>query len=668
MPTLNDNIRYLKGVGEKRAEQLNKLGLFSLGTLLSFYPKSYKDLSRICQIFDCPLDTVCSVKARVITDVSEHYIRKNMILYKFTVSDGTEKMDVTLFNNKYLAGRIKCNREYIFYGKITGGLFKKEMSSPEIYEKEFQKILPVYKLTAGISESYMQKIISTALKDTKVTESLPDAILKKYDLCDINYALKNIHFPSSHEALERSKKRLIFDELFFLQAGMLFFKNENRKKNAPIIQFSCIDEFISSLSFSPTNAQLRAIKECETDLKSGFAMNRLIQGDVGSGKTLVAAALCYAVAKCGKQAVLMAPTVILAEQHAKTFENFFSEFNINCCVISSNLKKSEKQILFEKIKNGEINIIVGTHALLNDALEFCDVGLIITDEQHRFGVEQRNTLSEKSGSPHTLVMSATPIPRTLSHVIYGDLDVSIIDEYPKGRQTVESYCVGDDIRTRAYNYVKRHLDEGRQGYIVCPLVSESDSDKIPAEEHFEKLRNGEFKNYRLGLLHGKMSPVQKESVMREFASGEIQLLIATSVIEVGIDVPNAAIIVIENAELFGLSQLHQLRGRVGRGKHRSTCIFIHSQNADTTRLKILTRTSDGFKISEEDLKLRGPGDFFGNRQHGLPELKIADLYLDYDTMKETRAAAEELLCRDPKLENKENLAVKQQILTLFEKN
>ena len=603
-----------------------------------------------------------------MTPVSENYIRKNMTLYKFKVADESGAMSVTIFNNKYLAEKLNVGSTYLFYGKTSGGLYLREMSSPEIYEQNNTRILPVYHLTQGITEKYLSTIIKTALERFTPADPLPEEIRNKYNLCDIKFALENIHFPRSLESLERARKRLIFEELFILQCGMGYFSIARRGKTAAVIEKDYTEEFISSLPFQPTDSQRKCIGECIADMQRAVPMSRLLQGDVGSGKTAVAAALCYNAARNGYQSILMAPTVILAEQHFRTFQNFFSGTDINCALITGSLTAANKRKIREQLKNGEIDIVVGTHAVLSDQNEFRDVGLVITDEQHRFGVEQRAKLGSKGHSPHTLVMSATPIPRTLALVIYGDLDISVITEYPKGRQKVECYAVDKSIEKRAFNYIKKHLDEGRQGYIVCPLVEENDTSRIPAEGYYKTLSAGEFKDYKLGLLHGKLSAAAKEKVMKSFAAGEIQLLIATTVIEVGIDVPNAAIMVIEDAECFGLSQLHQLRGRIGRGEHKSTCILISgsSDAATNDRLRVICKTGDGFKIAEEDLKLRGPGDFMGKRQHGLPELKIADMNSDYNTLKLTQDAARSLLKGDPHLSSPNNLALKNEILRLFE--
>ena len=670
MLSFDTDIRYLKGVGEKRAQLLKRLGVDTVGALLSFYPRSYKDLSKTELIYDTELDKTVCIKAKIMSDISEQYIRKNMTLYKFKVADQSGAMNVTIFNNKYLAEKLNVGSTYLFYGKTTGGIFLREMSSPEIYEQNNNGILPVYSLTSGITSKYLSGIIRTALDSFTPDDPLPQSVRKKYNLCDIKYALNNIHFPRTEESLDRARRRLIFEELFLLQCGMSYFALKRRGKTASVIENNYTNEFLSLLPFTPTDSQIKCIGEGLRDMQSSVPMNRLLQGDVGSGKTVVAAALCYSAAKNGFQSILMAPTVILAEQHFRTFENFFKDSDIKCALITGSLTAANKRKLREQIKNGEIDIVVGTNAILSDANEFCNVGLVITDEQHRFGVEQRAKLSSKGHSPHTLVMSATPIPRTLALVIYGDLDISILNEYPKGRQKIECYSVTKELEERAYNYIKKHIDEGRQAYIVCPLVEEGETERTPAETHYKNLSEGAFKNYKLGLLHGKLSSAAKEKVMRQFSSGEIDLLISTTVIEVGIDVPNAAIMVILDADCFGLSQLHQLRGRIGRGSHKSTCILISgtADKATNERLSVICATNDGFKIAEEDLKLRGPGDFLGKRQHGLPELKIADMNSDYGVLKITQEAAKEVLKLDGNLDEPQNVPLKKEILRLFNIN
>lgn len=661
------DIRYLKGVGERRAELLKKLGIDSVDALLSFYPRQYKDLSVITPENEVlPGANVC-IKAQIITPVTEHYVRKNMMLYKFSIKSGWDIINVTLFNTKYKAKALRQGSEYLFYGKVSGGVFAKELSSPEIYETNFNKIIPIYHLKSGITSKTLSDIIKNALTKADFTETLPPNILKEYNLCSLEYAIRNIHFPASRQALNIAKNRLVFEELFLMQCGIRYFGNMHKNNSANKITANYTAEFYNGLPFTPTDSQKRSVAEAVYDMGLDTPMNRLLQGDVGSGKTLVAAALCYNTAKNGFASVLMAPTQILAEQHFKTLSDFFKNTNIKCCLLTGATTKRQKENIKAEVLNGNINVIVGTHAVIYSDLTNNNIGLVITDEQHRFGVEQRAKLSAMGKSPHTLVMSATPIPRTLALAAYGDLKISTINEYPKGRQVIESFAIDALKRERAYNYVKKHLDAGRQGYIVCPLVEDGETERMSAESLYKELSGGMFKNYKLGLLHGKMSAGGKEKIMRQFSDGEIELLISTTVIEVGIDVPNSAIMVIENAECFGLSQLHQLRGRVGRGQYKGSCIFIlgNGDPKENKRLNIITNTQDGFKIAEEDLKLRGPGDFLGNRQHGLPKFKIADLFADFEVLEKAQKAAENLIGSDRLLNSQQNKNLREQIINMF---
>ncbi len=670
MATESDNIRYLKGIGEKRSLLYSKLGIDTVGALLRFYPRSYEDWSVITPISEARgKGTVC-IKAEVITPVKENYIRKNMILYKFSVKDNSGVMTVTIFNNKYDAQKISVGSEFLFYGKLSTESFYAEMSSPKIRPAGFDYLRPIYPATAGLNSAAVEKSVKTALTAVEPIEFLPKNILSKNSLMPRKEALNNVHFPENKALLDKARYRLIFEELFMLQAGLLLIKNVSRGFTPCVMKKDYTVEFYDLLPFRLTSAQKRCIAEAAADMSGKAPMNRLIQGDVGSGKTAVAAACCFSAAKNGYQAAMMAPTEILAEQHFKTFSKFFETTDIKIALLTGSLSKKKKDSLKLDLEQGNIDIVIGTHALLSDNVYFKDLGLVITDEQHRFGVKQRATLSSKGKAPHLLVMSATPIPRTLALIIHGDLDVSIIDEYPKGRQAVETYCVSSSLHQRIYNYIKKHIAEGHQGYIVCPLVEEGEdaTDLISAEEYFEKLSENEFKGYRLGLLHGKMKPSAKDEVMRKFAGGEIDLLISTTVIEVGIDVPNSTIMVIENAERFGLSQLHQLRGRIGRGGFKSDCILVSdSKSAKETRLKIMCDTINGFEIADKDLALRGPGDFLGNRQHGLPELRIADLSNDLSVLRLAGKQAAELIRSDPLLKSEENSAFKSEIDRMLSK-
>lgn len=671
MLNLSTDIRYLKGVGKVRAEYLNAMGIDTVGALLRFFPRAYEDFGSIKKIFDCNMgETVC-IKGKITSDITEHYIRKNMTLFKFSVFDGTGFCQITIFNNKYLAAKLGKDREYLFLGKIGIDRFGVNMSSPQIRETGFAGITPVYKASSNITSAAIEKLVRSAISDVEIDEILPESVKKGNNLTDIRDAIINIHFPKSKEALERAKKYFVFEELFILATSLMLLKGKRKSRAKAVINHDYTEEFYNALPFSPTGAQKRAVKECIADMASGRVMNRLIEGDVGSGKTLVAAALMYNVASYGCQSVIMAPTEVLAEQHFKSLSEFFGGSDIECVLLTGSMKKSEKTAAKQMLLSGEASVAVGTHALISDDIRFNNLALVITDEQHRFGVNQRAALSLKGENVHTLVMSATPIPRTLGLIIYGDLDISILNEYPKGRQEIDSYVVSSDIRERVYAFVKKHLDSGRQGYIVCPMVEESEQAENlkSAQQYYSDICRGVFKDYKVGLLHGKMKPKDKESVMRSFKNGEISLLICTTVIEVGIDVPNAAIMVIENAERFGLSQLHQLRGRIGRGKYKSSCIFITDLKGKkiTERMSAIKNTSDGFKIAEADLRLRGPGDFLGSRQHGLPDLKIADLYADNDILKLASMAAANLLEHDRALKAPENAALRQAVIDMYKK-
>ncbi|MBO4433180.1 MAG: ATP-dependent DNA helicase RecG [Clostridia bacterium] len=665
------DIRYLKGVGKVRAEYLNNMGIDTVGALLRFYPRDYEDFGKLSKLTDCfSGDTVC-IKGKIITDISEHYIRKNMTVFKFRIYDGSFFCGITIFNNKYLAAKLKRDSEYLFLGKLEADKFGFSMSSPQIRETNYEGIIPVYRASANITSATLEKLVREAIRTTETEEVLLESIRRGYNLTTLRDAIENIHFPKSREALVRAKRYLVFEELFVLATSLMLLKGKRKQAAKAIINHDYTDEFYASLKFTPTAAQRRAVKECIRDMASGRVMNRLIEGDVGSGKTLVAAALMYNAARCGYQSVIMAPTEILAEQHFKSINEFLEGTDIECVLLTGSMKKSEKTAAKQKLLSGEAAVAIGTHALLSDDVEFKNAALVITDEQHRFGVNQRARLALKGENAHTLVMSATPIPRTLGLIIYGDLDISILDEYPRGRAKTESYVVSSELRERVFNFIKKHLDEGRQGYIVCPMVDESEQTEgiKSAQQYYFEIKDGAFKDYKVGLLHGKMKAAEKDAVMRAFKNNEIDLLVCTTVIEVGIDVPNAAIMVIENAERFGLSTLHQLRGRIGRGKYNSSCVFITDvERGDTAeRMAAVKNTSDGFKIAEADLKLRGPGDFLGSRQHGLPDLKIADLYADNDILKLASMAAANLLEHDPKLKNPDNLCLRKAVIDMYKR-
>ena len=656
----SDDIKYIKGVGEARAKAFRSIGVSTVGELLRFYPRAYEDWSKIVPISQCLIGENVCIKGTVMFPVKNERVRGGMLIAKATITDGDDVVAATFFNNKYIDKMLKSGEEYLFYGKITLGKFSaREMVSPMfIKSTQSVEIKPIYPQNKNITSRIIQSAVQNALEKVEVIpDYLPSEIIEKYSLVSLDTAIRNIHFPQNDEDLQKARDRLIFDELFILQLSLLSLKNENKDvKTKNIVARDYTEEFFDLLPFTPTNAQKRAVKEAVDDMQKGKQMNRLLQGDVGSGKTAVAAAIVYSSSKNGMQSALMAPTEVLATQHFETFTKLFNETGIRCELLVGSTKAKEKKEIKERLKNGEIDLIIGTHALIQEDVEFQKLGLVITDEQHRFGVKQRTGLCSKGQNPHVYVMSATPIPRTLALIFFGDLNVSILDELPPGRQKIDTYSVSSAKRGSMFEYIRKHLDEGYQAYIVCPLVEESEMMQgiMSAEEYYKKAQVP-FKGYKLDLLHGKMTPKKKDEVMLKFKSGETQLLISTVVIEVGVDVPNAVIMVVENAERFGLSQLHQLRGRVGRGKAKSSCILVTDAKGDEARarMRIMCETTDGFKIADEDLRLRGPGDFFGTRQHGLPKLKIADILTDTRILTQTQQLAVSIMEKD-KLVNDEN--------------
>ena len=667
---LKTDIQYLKGVGEKRAQLLRKLGVYTVGDLLHFYPRSYEDWSQIVSIEDARIGEVCCVRAIVDRKPVGARIRQGLTLYKTDVTDGRSIMQITIFNNRFLADKLEAGEEYLFYGRVGGSLWKKEMNTPLAEKAEGGKrIRPIYRQTEGMTSRTIERLEATALDGcvSQCPETLPAWIRDKYCLCAIENSLRDVHFPPDMDYASHARRRLMFEELLTLTLGMRLLRGRNRARTSFRVQTDETARFIEKLPFRLTNAQRRAIEAITADMAQDAPMNRLLQGDVGSGKTVVAAAAVYNAVQSGMQCALMAPTEILAMQHFETMRKFFAPFDLRVALLTGSTRAAEKKKIYACLQAGEIDLLVGTHALLTPDVTFRRLGLVITDEQHRFGVEQRAALGKKGEDPHILVMSATPIPRTLALMIYGDLDVSVLDELPPGRKPVRTYAVTGEKRERALGYVRDHLDRGLQGYIVCPLVEEGETPMAAAEEYAAELRSGAFRDYNVGLLHGRMRPKEKEAVMRAFASGEVRLLVSTTVIEVGVDVPNAVIMVIENAERFGLSQLHQLRGRIGRGRESSTCILISDAQNDEAlrRLRIMTQTNDGFRIADEDLRMRGPGDFFGARQHGLPELKIADLVSETQLVHEAGACAEELLRRDPDLSEAVHRPLRAAVETLW---
>ncbi|WP_293967394.1 ATP-dependent DNA helicase RecG [uncultured Eubacterium sp.] len=647
------DIRYLKGVGEKTARLYNKLGIFTVDDLIRHYPRKYLDYSNTVSVKDAPPDTPVFIKATMITPIKESMIRKGLTLYKCNFSDGETVIRVTIFNNKYLAKALRTFDDYILYGKVEKTFTSASMSSPQIERADKAEVHPVYPTTEKLSVKAISNSVRNALALVgKIPETLSDDILKKYDLVSLDFATRQIHFPTDEKNIEPARHRLIFDELLTLQLGLLKLKEKDVKGNSCKIKKDFTNEFYSLLPFTPTGAQQRAVADCIEDMQSDRMMNRLIQGDVGSGKTAVAGAVIYTVIKNGAQAALMAPTEILATQHFESFKKLFASTDVRVALLTGSVKAGEKKEIKRALCNGEIDLIVGTHALIQNDVEFENLGLVCTDEQHRFGVQQRANLAMKGDNPHLMVMSATPIPRTLGLIIYGDLDISLLDELPPGRQEIRTDVVTSAYHKRIYKFIRDAVDRGEQAYIVCSLVDEGESDLISAKEYADNLAKNEFVGYSVGLLHGKMKPAEKDKVMQSFAEGETQILVSTTVVEVGVDVPNATVMLIENADRFGLSQLHQLRGRVGRGKNKSYCILVSDNKSDSSRerLQVMKHTSNGFDIADYDLKSRGPGDFFGKRQHGLPDLKIADMLEDTETLRQCRECALKMLESDPRLD------------------
>lgn len=647
------DIRYLKGVGEKTARLYNKLGIFTVDDLIRHYPRKYLDYGNTVSVKDAPPDTPVFIKATMITPVKESMIRKGLTLYKCNFSDGETVIRVTIFNNKYLAKALRTFDDYILYGKVEKTFISASMSSPQIERADKAEVHPVYPTTEKLSVKAISNSVRNALALVgKIPETLSDDILKKYDLVSLDFATRQIHFPTDEKNVEPARHRLIFDELLTLQLGLLKLKEKDVKGNSCKIKKDFTNEFYSLLPFTPTGAQQRAVADCIEDMQSDRMMNRLIQGDVGSGKTAVAGAVIYTVIKNGAQAALMAPTEILATQHFESFKKLFASTDVRVALLTGSVKAGEKKEIKRALCNGEIDLIVGTHALIQNDVEFENLGLVCTDEQHRFGVQQRANLAMKGDNPHLMVMSATPIPRTLGLIIYGDLDISLLDELPPGRQEIRTDVVTSAYHKRIYKFIRDAVDRGEQAYIVCSLVDEGESDLISAKEYADNLAKNEFVGYSVGLLHGKMKPAEKDKVMQSFAEGETQILVSTTVVEVGVDVPNATVMLIENADRFGLSQLHQLRGRVGRGKNKSYCILVSDNKSDSSRerLQVMKHTSNGFDIADYDLKSRGPGDFFGKRQHGLPDLKIADMLEDTETLRQCRECALKMLESDPRLD------------------
>ena len=659
---LYDDVRYLKGIGEQRAALLNRLEVYTVYDLISCFPRSYEDRSVIRWLSEIGDGETACVRAVVVTTPMLSRIRKGLNLTRFRIADDSGTADVTFFNQPYVKNNLSVGTRFTFYGRFQRNGSRLSLQNPNYERSEAEgsatgRIVPIYRLTSGLTQRIMVNAVKQGLQEclSELRDLLPEETIRRCGLMDVRTAYRMIHAPGSMEDAQKARQRLVFEELFVLACALGSMKNRRRDDAGFLIPCADFAAFSGALPFKLTGAQTRAIREAFSDMSSGKAMNRLVQGDVGSGKTMVAAACIWAVCRAGYQAAFMAPTELLADQHYKTFSNLLEPLGIRVVLLKGSMGAKSKREAKEKLAFGEADLAVGTHALLSEGVAFQALALAVTDEQHRFGVHQRAALAAKTAAPpHVLVMSATPIPRTLALILYGDLDVSIIDELPPGRQKVDTYAVDESMRGRIERFIAKLVEEGRQVYVVCPMIEEGE--EMPeirsVTEEYDYLRTEAFPQFRVGLLHGRMKAADKDAVMAAFVSGEIQILVSTTVVEVGVDVPNAALMVVENADRFGLSQLHQLRGRVGRGSHKSYCILFKGKGGGVSseRLSALVKESDGFRISEEDLKLRGPGDFFGSRQHGLPTLHIADLSASLDVLKEAQMEAERLLEADPPLE------------------
>ena len=676
MNDLNKEIQFVKGIGPKRAEKLHKLNIFTLKDLIYYFPRQYEDRSKVKKINQLENEEKVTIKG-VITRMDSYSPKKGMNIIRMDMRDDTGYIKLSFFNQEYIKRVFKSGDSIVVFGKVKIENNFKEFVPIEIehYSSKPQsncKIEPVYPLTYGLSNKELQGIIRSVLtkEEFKVKEYLPTYILEKYKLCGIDFAVRNIHSPSNKEALKIALYRLVFEEFLILQLGLFYFKNGvNESSGIEFKENEKLNDIIESLPFKLTKAQNRALSEITQDMTSSNVMNRLVQGDVGSGKTVVALLALASAVLNGYQGALMAPTEILASQHYDSFKEILERFNIKSELLVGSLTKKQKEKVLEKVKNQEVDILIGTHALIEDKVEFKNLGIVITDEQHRFGVRQRGRLSNKGDSPDILVMTATPIPRTLALILYGDLDISIIDELPPGRQPIETIAIEHKRRNEAYeNLVRSEVQKGRQVYVVCPLVEESEKiEATAASELVEELKREFFSDLRVGLLHGKMRPAEKDAIMDDFKNKKLDILVSTTVIEVGVNVPNATLMIIENAERFGLAQLHQLRGRVGRGNHKSYCILIYNSKTEVCkeRMAIMEETTDGFKISQKDLEIRGPGEFFGTRQHGLPELKVANIFKHIKILKQAQLEARYIIGQDRRLQLKENQKIKEEILYKF---
>ena len=667
-------VRYLKGVGPKTAERFEKLGILTLSDLLCHYPRRYLDFSKPYSIAEAPADTECVVKAEVFAKPGGRILPGGRRMERITAGDDVSSLEITWFNNPYAAQKLELGQEYYFQGIVTGGMLRRQMVNPQVRTDAQVKSSPfeaVYPQTEGLTSSAIAKCVRQLLPHAELLpDPLPSEMLKKYRLLSKADAVRAIHCPATEEEAFAARRRLIYEELLVLQLGIGRMKNHGAASTGAPMKKADASPFWESLPFSPTGAQRRAVEEILTDMAGETSMNRLLQGDVGSGKTLVAAAAIWACIRAGYQAALLAPTEILASQHAENLNRLLSPFGMRVALLTGGMKAAARRTTLAAIRDDEADLIVGTHAILSEGVEFARLGLAVVDEQHRFGVRQRGLLAEKAANPHLLVMSATPIPRTLGLLMYGDLDISILDELPPGRKPVKTRCITGKKRADLYGFLDREIDSGRQVYIVCPAIEDAGGSGLNAvKSYYEDIAKAYLPDRRVGLMHGKLKPKEKAEVMDDFKSGRLDALVSTTVIEVGVDVPNATVMVIENAERYGLSALHQLRGRVGRGAAESWC-FLVSDNASESvqkRLKFLCSTSDGFAVAQYDLETRGPGDFFGSRQHGLPTLQIADLMNDTRTLHAAQSEAVALLAEDPLLERPEHALLARQVEQMFDK-
>ena len=676
MVDLNKDVKYVKTVGPNRVKLLNKLKIYTLKDLITYFPRDYEDRSKPKKIYECIDGEETLIEAIAVNKIIE-IRRGKMIISKLTVRDETGICYITWFNQGYLKDKFQAGRKYRFFGKVSNKNGRIEMNSPVYDEidksKNTGKIIPIYPLTYELKQNTLRKIIENGLEEVKgkLDETLPEYIIKENNLWNINKTIERIHFPHELADFNKARERLVFEELLITQLALLKLKNnyEHETNGIKFDENVQMSDVIEKLPFKLTKAQLRVLEEIDRDMESNKPMNRLLQGDVGSGKTVVAMIAAYKAVKSGYQVAIMAPTAILASQHLEGFQSILEQFGIRTELLISSITKKKKTEILDKLQNGEIDILIGTHAMLEENVIFKNLGLVVTDEQHRFGVKQRGTIASKGENPDVIAMSATPIPRTLALILYGDLDISIIDELPPNRKKIETFAVRKNMEERVNAFIVKQIEEGRQAYIVCPLVEENEEMQLKSVMKLaEKYQKETFSQYKVAYLHGKMKAKEKDEIMEKFKDGEIQILIATTVIEVGVNVPNASVMVVENAERFGLAQLHQLRGRVGRGEYQSYCILKYEGNGDTVRqrMKVMCDTNDGFIISEKDLELRGSGDFFGTEQHGIPEFKIANLFEDIGILKQVQKISVKIVKDDPLLKNVKNIQLEQQVKEKFE--